>query len=369
MTDLPGSFQRPGAVPADDLPGLDLVALRGHLAGRLPLAGELSGQLLSGGRSNLTYQVTDGVRDWVLRRPPLGHVLETAHDMTREYRVISALAPTAVPVPGAVLLCEDPAVIGAPFYLMERVPGVIYRRDDQLAAVSEKDAVRLADALVDGLAELHLLDPAAVGLADFGRPDGYLQRQVRRWGRQLAASHSRDVPGFEDLSTRLAARVPADPDPAGGGPDPAGRGTGLVHGDYRLDNVIVAADDPGVIRAVLDWEMATLGDPLTDLAMLVMFWDGMAGVGDVITATPAGHQAFPPRSHLLDRYADRTGFRLDRFAWYLGFAYYKLAVILEGIHYRDTLGRTVGEGFDRIGAMVPVLVERGRAALDPAIKE
>ncbi|HYZ54582.1 MAG TPA: phosphotransferase family protein [Streptosporangiaceae bacterium] len=341
-----------GTAPAAALPGLDLAALGNHLhAAGIAIGGPLRGHLLAGGRSNLTYLVTDGTHRWVLRRPPLGHVLATAHNMSREYRILTALAASTVPVPAAVAHYGDPEVIGAPFYLMEYVEGVIYRSGAQLTAVSAADANRLADGLVDALVALHTTDPAAVGLADFGRPDGYLARQLDRWARQLAASRSRTVTGLDGLGSRLAASIP-----------PQGPAV-LVHGDYRLDNVIMATGAPGRVLAVLDWEMATLGDPLTDLAAMVMFWDGLGGLDTVITTTPADYPSFPDRSRLLARYADATGASLARLPWYLGFAYYKLAVICEGIHYRHTRGETVGEGFDRIGALVPGLVERGRRTL------
>lgn len=343
----------PGTARAAALPGLDLAALGNYLQARgTATDGPLRGRLLAGGRSNLTYFVTDGTRRWVLRRPPLGHVLATAHNMGREYRVLTALAASAVPVPATVAHCSDPEVIGAPFYLMEYVEGVIYRSGAQLAAVSAADANRLADGLADTLVALHTTDPATVGLADFGRPDGYLARQLDRWTRQLAASRSRSVTGLDTLGSQLADAMPPQ------GP------AALVHGDYRLDNVIMAAGAPGRVRAVLDWEMATLGDPLTDLAAMVMFWDGLGGLDTVITATPAECPSFPDRSRLLARYAGATGASLAWLPWYLGFAYYKLAVICEGIHYRHARGETVGEGFDRIGALVPGLAERGHRILE-----
>ncbi|WP_308259564.1 phosphotransferase family protein [Pseudonocardia sp. H11422] len=346
-----------GTAPvATDPPGLDLTALARYLlrlpdAGAHP-AGRLHARLLAGGRSNLTYLVTDDTHRWVLRRPPLGHVLATAHDMNREHRVLTALAGSTVPVPRTVARCDDAEVIGAPFYLMEHVDGVVYRDDDQLAACSPAAAAKIADALVDALVALHTTAPAAVGLSDFGRPVGYLDRQLRRWRTQLDASRSREVPGFDRLGDRLAATTPPQAPSA------------IVHGDYRLDNVIIDAHDPARVLAVLDWEMSTLGDPLSDLAATVMFWDGVSGLETVITATPGDHRAFPRRARLLDRYAAGTGADLGALPWYLGFAHYKLAVICEGIHYRHTRGETVGAGFDRIGGLVPHLIERGHACLE-----
>lgn len=344
----------PGTAPAQPLAGLDFAVLGDHLRSvGIAAGGPLHGHLLAGGRSNLTYLVTNGTQRWVLRRPPLGHVLATAHNMSREYRVLAALAHSVVPVPATVAYCSDPGIIGAPFYLMEYIVGVVYRSGAQLAALSGDEATCVADGLVDALVGLHTTEPAAIGLDGFGRPDGFLARQLDRWGRQAAASRSRTVEGLDGLGRRLTAAIPAQAPAA------------LVHGDYRLDNVIMAAGTPGRVRAVLDWEMAALGDPLTDLAALVMFWDGLGGLDTVITATPSDHASFPARSRLLARYAAATGASLARLPWYLGFAYYKLAVICEGIHYRYIRGETVGEGFDRIGALVPGLVERGWRSLDP----
>jgi aminoglycoside phosphotransferase (APT) family kinase protein len=327
-----------------------LAAVRDVLAARVGDVGPLEASLVAGGRSNLTYALTDGRTRWVLRRPPLGHVLATAHDMTREYRVMRALAPTPVPVPRMVVEHPDPDVLGAPFYVMERVEGVVYRVADDFAPLDGDARERLGHAFVDGLAALHLVDPAAVGLADFGRPEGYLTRQVARWTAQLASSRSREVAGFDELAAGLAEDVPVT------------QRVSVVHGDYRLDNVIVAADDPGRLRAVLDWEMATLGDPLADLALFALYWEGWGGRDNPISATPAEH-GFPPAAALRERYARRTGLHLGDDAWYTAFACFKFAVICEGIHYRHVQGMTVGEGFDRIGALVPDIVRRGVAAL------
>lgn len=338
------------------LTAAQLADVRDLLGAHVPDVGPVRATLLVGGRSNLTYALTDGAHRWVLRRPPLGHVLATAHDMRREYRVLRALASTAVPVPRTVLAHADPDLLGASFYVMDAVDGVVHRDADDLARLDADAARRLGHAFVDVLAALHGVDPAAVGLADFGRPDGYLERQVSRWTAQLASSRSRDVPGFDELGARLARSVPVP------------QRASVVHGDYRLDNVIVAPDDPGRVRAVLDWEMATLGDPLADLALFALYWQGWGGgPGEVrdnpIFAVPAEH-GFPPTAELTARYADRTGLDLADTPWYGGFACFKFAVICEGIHYRHVRGLTVGAGFDRIGALVPGIVRRGLAALE-----
>lgn len=336
-------------------PGLDLVVLTAHLSRTRPglLAGPLDAALVAGGRSNLTYVLTDGRGRWVLRRPPLGHVLETAHDMGREHRVMSALAGTQVPVPQMVLLERDPEVLGAPFYLMAFVDGTVFRSEAQLSAVAPAAGAALADDLVDTLARLHAVDPGAVGLAELGRPSGYLARQVRRWTTQLAASHSREVPGLDELGRRLADTVP---------PDSASR---IVHGDYKLDNVVVG--DHSSVRAVLDWEMATLGDPLTDLVNAALWWDGVLDTdGRPIAAVPAAVPTLPGSDRLLERYARTTGADLSTLPWYQGLACFKLAAIFEGMHHRSTLGLTVGEGFDGLGGLAPALARRGHDALQQA---
>jgi aminoglycoside phosphotransferase (APT) family kinase protein len=331
-------------------PGLDLGRLRAHLDRERPglVAGELRAGLIEGGRSNLTYRVSDGTSRWVVRRPPLGHVLATAHDMAREHRVITALAPTAVPVPGTVLLCEDPEVLGAPFYVMEFVPGVPYRNERQLREIGPEATRRAVFTLIDTLVDLHAVDPGAVGLGGFGRPEGFLDRQLRRWGKQLDASRSRDLPGIDALRAALGRALPASP------------AATIVHGDYRLDNVLM--DGTG-LTAVLDWEMSTVGDPLTDLGLLVMYTDQRATDG-LPAPTTGGAPGHPSPGQIVRRYAERSGRDVSAVDWYTAFAYFKLAVILEGIHYRWTLGRTVGAGFDRIGDVVPVFIDRGLRTLD-----
>ncbi|MFD9631935.1 phosphotransferase family protein [Streptomyces violascens] len=331
-------------------PGLDPEQLRAYLDRVRPglVSGPLSAWLIEGGRSNLTYVVTDGAGRWVVRRPPLGHVLATAHDMKREHRVISALHPTAVPVPGPVLLCEDESVLGSPFYVMEYVAGTPYRTAEQLAPLGAERTRAAVLALVDTLVELHAVDPEAVGLGDFGRPEGFLDRQLRRWGKQLDASRNRDLAGIDELHAALGRDLPVSPAPT------------VVHGDYRLDNVLIGDDDR--IKAVLDWEMSTLGDPLTDLGLLVMY-SAKLEVPNSPVSTTAGAAGHPSPAELIERYAARSGRDTSAISWYTAFAWFKLAVILEGIHYRYTLGQTVGAGFDRIGELVPVFIEHGLTTL------
>ena len=335
-----------GGVTADP-PGLDLAALRRWLDGAAPslLDGALTGELIAGGKSNLTYRVSDGATSVVVRRPPLGHVLATAHDMGREYRVISALQGTPVPVPETYAWCADESVLGAPFYVMSLVDGMPYRSAAELETLGERRTREIGQRLVDTLGDLHLVDVAAVGLSEFGRPEGFLGRQVRRWGQQLDASRSRDVAGIDELWTRLGQHLP---------PDSPGT---VVHGDYRLDNVLVTPS--GDIGAVVDWEMATLGDPLTDVALLLTYQRIAAlGVGAGVSTAPQA-VGFPTRENMMRRYAARTGRDLGSLGFHEALACFKLAVILEGIHYRHVHGQTVGEGFAGIGAMVGPLVEMG----------
>ena len=331
-------------------PGLDLARLGEYMARERPglVAGPLEAEVIQGGRSNLTYRLTDGTSRWVLRRPPLGHVLATAHDMAREHRVISALEHTGVPVPGTVLLCEDEEVISAPFYVMEQMAGTPYRTAEELASLGPERTRRVVMALPDTLVALHSVEPEAVGLGDFGRPAGFLERQLRRWSKQLEASRSRELPGIDALLTELGQRRPESPAPA------------VVHGDFRLDNVLVDEDDR--ITAVLDWEMSTLGDPLTDLGLLVMYSE-QPDLPDSPVSTTSGAPGHPDAAELVERYAAASGRDVSGVNWYTAFAYFKLAVILEGIHYRYTLGQTVGAGFDRIGDVVPVFIDNGLTTL------
>jgi aminoglycoside phosphotransferase (APT) family kinase protein len=341
---------------SDATPGLDLVAVTAWLEREHPglLAGPPSGTLVAGGRSNLTYVLDDGVRRFVLRRPPLGHVLATAHDMAREHRVLSALHGTVVPVPQPLALCADESVTGAPFYVMAHVDGTVLRRRSDVEPVPDDGRRQLVDGMMDVLADLHGIDPAAIGLADFGRPQGFMARQVRRWGGQLDASRSRDLAGIDELRAGLEASVPED-----------GEAT-VVHGDYRLDNLVVAGPaepDAYRVRAVLDWEMATLGDPLGDLGLLVAYWDGPGAGDDPAVASIGPAAGLPSASALVERYVARSGRNVETLPWYVAFGFFKIAVILEGIHYRFVQGQTVGAGFDRIGAAVPGLVADGLAAL------
>jgi len=340
------------ATPSPSPPGLDLDALGAWLAGEVPGARPpLSAELIAGGKSNLTFAVSDGTSTWIVRRPPRGHVLATAHDMGREYRVISALQGTAVPVPRTYALCTDSSVIGAEFYVMERCAGTPLRRAAELEPLGPERTRAISTQLVDVLAALHSVSPADVGLDDFGRPDGFLARQVARWRTQLDASRTRDLPAADELHRRLAEAVPT------------ASATGIVHGDFRLDNVLIdTTDGRDRASAVLDWEMATLGDPLTDLALMLTYHRLADSVGEAV-ADASTAPGFLAEEEIVARYATASGRDLSDFGWYLGLAAFKLAAILEGIHYRFLAGQTVGEGFDDIGAAIHPLLDAGLAAV------
>jgi aminoglycoside phosphotransferase (APT) family kinase protein len=287
----------------------------------------------------------------VLRRPPLGHVLPTAHDMAREHRVLAALADSEVPVARPIALCADPAVNGAPFYVMEDAPGVVLT--DRLPdgyATTAAERRRIGEALVDVLVRLHAVDVEAVGLADFGRPAGYLERQVRRWAQQWERSATGPLPAIEELQRRLAAALPASPAPT------------IVHGDYRLGNLALDPDDPGRVVAVYDWEMATLGDPLADLGYTLIYWSEPGDAGDgrtlpSVTAAPG----FLSRAELIERYARGSGRDVAHVDFYQVLALYKLAIISEGIYARWKMGKTLGEGFETLGRAAGPLAERALA--------
>ncbi len=337
---------------SEDLPGLPLAPLADFLAAEAPglLTGPLSARLIAGGKSNLTYAVSDGTRSVIVRRPPLGHVLATAHDMVREHGVISALHDTPVPVPETYAVCPGDEVIGAPFYVMELDDGTPYRLASELEPLGRERVRSMSERMVDTLVALHSVDPESVGLSDFGRPQGFLARQVRRWKKQLDASRSRDLPGADELHARLEAAEPADGTP------------GIVHGDFRLDNLLV--DEADRVTAVLDWEMATIGDPLTDVALLHAYLTMPTMVDSSVVSGASLAPGFLAPDDVLARYAAASGRDLTHLSFHLGLAYFKLAVILEGIHYRYTHGQTVGAGFEGIGDAVGPLVAQGLHSLE-----
>ncbi|PKW17478.1 phosphotransferase family protein [Saccharopolyspora spinosa] len=331
------------------LDGLDLPALRQFFAKEIPdFSGTLTATLLQGGRSNLTFLLDDGRHRWVLRRPPLGSLTPSAHDMAREYRVVAALAASDVPVANTVAFGGED-VLGVRFSVVEYVEGTVIRTEDQLRTLSNQDTTRCALALVDVLARLHAVDPAEVGLSDFGRPSGYLQRQVHRWYDQWLRVRTRQLPDVDSLHAKLAATCPPEGD------------TSIVHGDYRIDNVILAPDDPGTALAIVDWEMATLGDPLADLGLHLVYSDpAFAPVlaGSAASTSPR----LPPAEDLAERYAATSRRDLSKLDFYVSLGYFKIAVIAEGIHARYRQGLTRGAGFESVGQAVPPLAAAGLRA-------
>jgi aminoglycoside phosphotransferase (APT) family kinase protein len=335
------------------VPGIDLAGVTAWFEANLPGARPpLAVRQIAGGRSNLTYRVTDAAgNDWVLRRPPLHGVLPSAHDMGREHRVISALAGTPVPVPATFGLCQDTAVTGAPFYVMAHVAGIVPRDEATVAAhLDEPARAAAADSLVGALVALHAVDPDAVGLGELGRRSGYLERQLARWQRQLEQSRTRPLPALDEVHRRLAANLPAQVGPAR-----------IVHGDFRLDNVVLSP--AGRVLAVLDWELCTLGDPLADLGLLLVYWaepgDQTLPLGTAPTVMPG----FPDRAAVTEAYAARSGRDLADLDSYVAFACWKLAVILEGVLARHATG-AYGQGDDSWRRFAEVVVALADRALE-----
>jgi aminoglycoside phosphotransferase (APT) family kinase protein len=324
-------------------PGIDLAGVTGwfeaEVAGVRP---PLRVAQIAGGRSNLTYRVDDSAgSSWVLRRPPLHGVLPSAHDMGREHRVISALAGTPVPVPATFGLCQDPAVTGAPFYVMEHVEGIVPRDEATVAAGLDEPARGAAAAsLVDALVALHRVDPERVGLGDLGRHHGYLGRQLARWQRQLTQTRTRPLPALDEAHRRLAANLPAQAGPAR-----------------------IVLSPTGQVLAVLDWELCTLGDPLADVGLLQVYWaepgDQTLPLGSAPTVMPG----FPGRAAVAEAYATLSGRDLSQLDVYVAFASWKLAVILEGVVARHATG-AYGEADDTWRGFAEVVVQLADRALE-----
>ena len=334
---------------------LDTSRLQDYLAEAVPgFSGTLSAEKFAGGQSNPTFKLSAGGRDYVLRRKPPGELLASAHAVDREFRVISALADTDVPVPRTYALCEDDSVIGSMFYVMEYLDGRVFW-DPSLPEISDNDErSAIYDDMNRVLAALHMVDPDAVGLSDYGRPGNYFERQVSRWTKQYRASETEHSPAMERLIEWLPANMPADDGVSG-----------LVHGDYRLDNVMFHPTEPRII-AVLDWELSTLGHPLADLAYQVMAWQlpgngGMKGMAEIDRAA----FGIPSDEEYIARYCERTGRDgIDNWNFYLVFCFFRLAAILQGVKKRALIGTASSAEAEAKGAMVEPLAQFGVSLID-----
>lgn len=336
---------------AGQVEGVDIERVTAWMGERLAtLRPPLEFHLIAGGHSNLTYKVTDrSGGHWVLRRPPLGQVLATAHDMGREHRIIAALAQTEVPVAPAVGLCTDEGVNGAPFYVMDFVEGTVVRDEAAAAALSVRQRRAASESLVDVLASIHSVDVEAVGLGDLGRHDGYIERQLRRWYRQYQGSKGQmptmDFPAVDEVHDRLMAAIPTQQEVA------------IVHGDYRLDNCML--DDAGRVAAVLDWEICTLGDPLADVGLLSVYWTDPGDSAALPQASPTALEGFLRRDEVLARYAEVSGRDLSDIAFYQCFGWWKLTCIIAGVYARyagGAMGTDVdGQQVERFAHMVDQL--------------
>lgn len=333
----------PSEHDVDPVDLVDNARLRLFLAPLVDLGPELSIEVLSGGRSNLTYLLRSGSGEYVLRRRPIGSEVKGAHDMAREFRVQRALQGSSIPLAQVYDFCADEDVIGAPFYAMSRVTGTVFHRRSDVADISVKQARALSEAVVDTLDLIHRVDYIAVGLGDLGRPEGFVSRRIGRWLEQYRNGRHRDHPLIGPLGERLAAAVPSRADST------------LVHGDFRLGNLIVRATSPSPVAAVLDWEMSTLGDPLTDLAHLLVYWDRTCGRLTHDSQTIAEQPGFLHAEDLAARYQARSGRDLSSLPFYLAFEHWRAAIIKEGI-YQRALRSGEAEGLE-MGDTVPLHLE------------
>jgi aminoglycoside phosphotransferase (APT) family kinase protein len=342
------------ATPTTEVPdGIDRAGVEGWFAEHVEGAElPLSFRKISGGHSNLTYEVSDAAsRRWALRRPPLGRTLGSAHDMAREQKVVSALAATDVPVAPIAGFCEDLSVNEAPFYVMDFVEGPILRTQAEAEEhFDESEREEIGNRVADTLVDIHGVDVDAVGLGDLGKREDYVARQLHRWQKQWQGSKTRELAVVDEVHDRLVGRIPEQ------GP------ATIVHGDYRLDNMILT--ETGEVAAVVDWELCTLGDPLADVGMLFVYW---AQQGDQLTALmqpPTLASGFPTRDELLARYAERSGRDLGEIDFYIALALWKLAIILEGVYSRYAAGGygKTDEGFGEFARSVEKLAEAAAEA-------
>lgn len=333
--------------PGEELPRDALIA---WLAGRLPGAEALVIEQFPSGHSNLTYLLRTAMGEWVLRRPPVGPVAPRAHDMVREARVLQAIHPHFPPAPAVVAVCQDPEVIGAPFFVMERRRGVVVRHGlpPEYAALPDVPS-RISRTLIDGLAQLHVIDVVATGLVSLGRPAGFLERQVTGWSERWHRAHPEPHDGMDRVIAWLGAEQPVP------------QAITVVHNDYKLDNVMLDAADPGRLVAVLDWEMTTVGDPLADLGLTLTYWC-LAEARQV-----AGMDAMDgwwDREQMVARYAERTGFDVGALPWYEVLGIFKLTVIIQQIYARYLLGQTRDPRFRTMGRLVEALSASALACVE-----
>jgi aminoglycoside phosphotransferase (APT) family kinase protein len=308
-----------------------------------------------GGYSNLTYLIRYGGREMVLRRPPFGSKVKSAHDMGREFRLLSHLSPIYPMAPRPLAFCDDEGVLGAKFYVMERIVGLILRRTVPPDLELEQKTMRgLCEAFLDTLVELHRLDYQAAGLSDFGHPEGYVERQVSGWSKRYRDAQTDNVPAIEHVMTWLATHIPPSPPPT------------LIHNDYKFDNLVLAPKDPTRIIGVLDWEMATIGDPLMDLGTALCYWVDATDPPELQAASfgPTTRPGCLTRRELAQRYAERTGRDLLHLIFYYCFGLFKTAVVVQQIYYRYKQGLTQDPRFAMLGAMATVLAEQAERRLD-----
>ena len=335
-----------------DLTTTELAAVGDAMtAAGVRLAGPLHAQQIAGGRSNLTFRLTDGRDRWVLRTAPRAGRTPSAHDVAREFRVTRALRDTAVPVPPAVVLVEDEAALGAPYAVAGFVDGACVQSRADLDALDDATVAQCVDRLVDTLAQLHAVDPVAAGLEGHGRPDGYAERQVRRWSGQWELVGTEPLDALATETGRLLAASLPDQ-----------RSSGIVHGDYRIDNTILRLDGDVQVAAVVDWELSTLGDPVADVALMCVYRHPAL---DLVLGAPSAWTSdrLPDPAALAAAYEAAGGVPLEAWDFHLALGYFKLAVIAAGIDHRYRAGATHGPGFDTAGAAVGPLLEAGRALL------
>jgi aminoglycoside phosphotransferase (APT) family kinase protein len=350
MTDIgdrDDTFDRPGPMRAGE--ELNRATLEPFLRGQFPNEhGYIEFAQYPAGHSNLTYSVKFGARELVLRRPPFGSKVKSAHDMSREYRVLSKLHAAYPPAPEVLLYCDDESVLGAPFYLMEPVHGIILRRDPPAAMEFSPDQARLlSEALVANLVELHRLDYAAIGLAGLGNPDGYVERQVKGWSERYYSSMTHGQAEVEELVSWMAQHRPTS------------GSASLIHNDYKFDNVVLDPREPAKIVGLLDWEMCTIGDPLADLGTMLAYWVEEPDAAE-LKAVRWGPTNFPGslrRREIVDLYGNLTGRDTSAMAFYLVLARFKLAVIVQQIYYRYHQGLTKDPRFARMHELVRILLQ------------